>query len=294
MKKIIEKIVIVVAVVTMAPGVALAALTPVGFSASHNSDSDGVRSTNYSIGTEKENEPWNYRYSHLKIRQGDSIGNIVDENSFTVKWQRRLNDESGISAWMGYNNNNIWKYTSFGVTYNGVVNYTDKIVLSYSHDSVPTVAAYRDHILGDRLSLSYQQELKKRLILDTNINYARYSDDNFRKTVGIALRKDFSPRYRLGLAYGYDTSDVNKRSVFYMPKGESSLSIVPEIALPIGDGILVMMMSKSLFSRNSNGAIHKESYGVRYSLNNLSIGNQYYRDDNYSSHDTSFSWDMKW
>ena len=294
MKKIIEKIVIVVAVVSMAPGVALAALTPEGFSASHNSDSDGVSSTNYSIGTEKENEPWNYRYSHLKIRQRDSQGDFVDENSFTVKWHQRLNDEAGISAWLGYNENNIWKYAPFGVTYNNVVNYTDKIVLSYSHDSVPTVAAYKDHILGDRLSWRYQQELKKGLILDSNINYARYSDDNSRKTVGIALRKDFSPRYRLGLAYGYDTSDVNKRSVFHMPKGESSLSIVPEIALPIGDGILVMMMSKSLVSRNSNGAIHKASYGVRYNLNNLSIGTQYYHDENYSSHDTSFSWNMKW
>lgn len=294
MKKIIRAVIIMFAVVSAEPSITMAALTPVGFLASHNSDSDGVTSTTYSIGTEKENELWNYKYSRMKIRQRDSAGSIVDENAFIVKWHRPINDETGISAWMGYNTNNIWKFASFGATYNGVVNYTDKVVLSYSHDSVPTVAAYRDHILGNRLSWRYEQELKKMLILDTNINYAKYSDGNYRKTLGVTLRKDFSPRYRLGLAYSYDTSDLNKHSVFYMPKGESSVSIVPEVAFPVGDGILAMTASKSLISRNSNGAIDKTSYGVRYHLDNLAIGTQYYRDDNYWSHDTTFSWNMKW
>jgi len=294
MKKILGVVAIVVAAVSVVPETAMAALTPIGFSSSYNSDSDGVSSINYSIGTEKENVPWNFRYSYLKIRQRESQGNFIDENSFKVKWHRPFNDETGISAWMGYNDSNIWKFTTFGVDYNGVVNYTDKMVLSYSHDSVPTVAAYKDHILGNRLSWRYQQELKKSLMLETNIKYAKYSDDNFRKTVGVTLTKDFSPRYRLGLAYVYDTSDLNKNSVFYMPKGESSLSIVPEVAFPIGDGTLVMTVSKSLTSHNSNGAIRKTTYGARYQLNNLSIGTLYYHDDNYWSHDTSFSWNMKW
>lgn len=294
MKKIGKAVTIIVTIVSVVPSIALASLTPVGVSSSYNNDSDGVSSTTYSIGTEKENEPWNFRYSHLKVRQRDSQGQVVNENSFLVKWHRPLNDETGIGVWMGYNSNNNWKFVPFGVSYRGVVNYTDKMVLSYSRDSVPTVAAYKDHILGNRLSWSYEQEVKKGLTLLSNVSYARYSDDNFHKTLGVTLRKDFSPRYRLGLAYGYDTSDLNKKSVFYMPKGESSLSIIPEIALPLGDGILVMTASKSLISRNSNGTLHKKSYGVKYQLDNLSIGMLYYRDENYWSRDTSFSWNTKW
>ncbi len=294
MKKIIEVVALMAVVVSMTPSTAMAALTPVGISASYSTDSDGVTGINYSIGTEKDNQPWNYTYSHLKIRQRDSQGSFVNENAFTVKWHRPLNDETGISAWVGYANNNIWNFTPFGVMYNGVVNYTDKVALTYSHESVATVPAYNDHILGNRLSLHYQHELKKYLTLDTNINYIRYSDDNFRKTLGVTLKKDFSTRFRLGLAYGYDTSDVNKHSVFYMPKGESSLSIVPEVALPIGEGILVMTASKSLTSHNINGETHKTMYGVGYHLHNLYIGTHYTYDENYWSRDTSFSWSNRW
>lgn len=299
MKKIIKVVMLMAVVVSVVPSTALAALMPVGMNASSSSDSDGVSYTSYSIGTAKEDIPWNYTYSHLKIR--DLQGRVVDENAFTVKWHRPINDEAGIAAWLGYTNNNIWKFTNFGVMYNGVVNYTDKVVLNYGHDSVPTVAAYSAHIMSNSLSGRYQHEISKGLMLEANMKYARYSDDNARKAVGVNITKDFGTHYRLGLAYSYDTTDINRaynppdNKPYYMPQGQSALSIVPEVALPIGDGTLVMSASKSLSARNIKGAIHSKTYRVGYHLNNLYIGTAYYHDDTpYWSHDTSFSWNMRW
>lgn len=290
MKKIIKAVALAAVVVNVAPSTALAALTPVGINASSSSDSDGVSYTSYSIGTAKEDTPWNYTYANLKIR--DLKGGRADENIFTVKWHRPINDESGIAAWVGYANNSNWNFSPFGMAYNGVVNYTDKVVLNYSHESVPTVLAHKYHIFANSLSGRYQHEIEKGLMLENNMKYARYSDDNARKTLGVALTKDFGTRYRLGLAYSYDTTDINKiydsdKRPYYMPQGQSALSIVPEVALPVGEGTLVMKASKSLTS-------HSKTYGVGYHLDNLYVGLQYYRDDTYWSHDTSFSWSNKW
>ncbi|HWR38503.1 MAG TPA: hypothetical protein VN611_03305 [Patescibacteria group bacterium] len=294
MKKFVVALGLAAVILPGLPPAAQAEQTPVRISASYNTDSDGVSFTNYSLTTERKNNPWNYMYTNTRIRQRDSEGNVITENRFTVNWRQPIDEESSFSVWAGYANSNVWKFAAFGAQYHGVVNYTDQLRLSYEHDAVPTVAAYNAHILGDRLSWSYQHEIDRRLTLDLALKYARFSDSNFRKTVTVALTKTFSPRYRLGLEYGYDTSDLNKKSVFYLPKGEHSLSLVPEIALPVGGGILVMTMSKSLFSRNVNGNINRTTYGARYRLKNLEIGMQYYRDDNYWSRDYSFSWNNRW
>lgn len=294
MKKIIKVVTLMGVVISMMPSTAMAALTPVEISSSHNTDSDGVKSQNYSISTTKENKPWNYSYSYLKMRQGGVVGNFVNENAFTAKWRRPINDESGVSAWIGYNQSNIWKYVPFGAKYNGVVNYTDKVEVIYNHQSVSSVLAYKAHILGDQLSGSYQQELKKGLVLNTNVSYAKYSDENYRQTLGMTLKKDFGLYYRLGIAYKYDTSDINRSSVFYMPKGEHSLSITPEVAFPVGEGSVVMTASKSLSAKDINGKINSTTYGVGYHFSNMYIGTQYSHDDNYWSRDTSFSWNGRW
>lgn len=293
MKKLREAFVLAAAV-SIVPLTYAMAQTPIGITASYSTDSDGVSGANYSISTEKEDAPWNYSYSHIKIRQRDTQGGLVDENTVTVKWNRPFSDETGIFAWLGYKQNNISNFTPFGVRYQGVVNYTDKVDLSYSHDSVPTVRAYKNHISVKRLSLSYQQAVEKDLMLATDISYARYSDDNFRKTLGVTLTKDFGMQFRLGLAFNYDTSNRNKYSVYYMPKGESSLSLVPEAAFPLGDGILVMTAMRSLVSRNADGQMQKTSYKVGYHLNNLYLGTQFYRDDHYWSHDTSLTFSSRW
>ena len=293
MTKKINVIVLLLVILGLAPSAASAEQTPVRTSSSYNTDSDGVSTTSYSISTEIKNKPWNFTYGNTKISQRDSSG-VLYENRFITRWQQRLNEENRLSAWVGYSRSDNWKFASFGVQYEGVVNYIDYIRLGYSHDSVPTVAAYRERILNDRVALSYRQELDRRLYLETLLKYGTYSDGNFRKTFGLTLTKDFSPRYRLGLAYLYDTSDTDMRSVFYLPKGESSLSIVPEIAFPVGNGSLSFMMSRSIWARNQNGNIKRTTYGAKYNWHGLSLEMQYYRDDNYWSRDYSFSWNKKW
>ena len=166
--------------------------------------------------------------------------------------------------------------------------------LSYAHDSVTTVAAYQNRILSDQFAWRYRKELDRRLVLDTTVKYAMYSDENYRKTFGLSLSKDVSRRFRLGLAYLYDTSDVAKRSVFYLPKEESSISIVPEYALPVGQGRLAFRLSQSLFARNNAGNINRTTLGVRYQLDNLAIDVQCYSDGSYSSQDYSVSWSTRW
>lgn len=294
MKKAILALALTAAVVSPPPSPALAEQTPVKSSASYNTDSDGVSFTTYSISTEKKNKPWNFTYSTMRIRQQDSTEHTINETRFLARWQYPFNDEAGMSAWAGYTDSNAWKFVSYGIEYHGVADYTDQFRLSYNHDSVPTVSAYKQHISGNSLYGDYRREIDRKLILNTSLKYTSYSDENFRKTMTIALAKDFSPRYRLGLAYCYDTSDKNKRSVFYLPKGESSLSLVPEIALPAGEGIFVMKATKSLFARNVNGSMSRTTYGAGYYLKNLYLGMQYYRDDDYWSRDYVFSWNNRW
>ncbi len=283
------------ALLAVLPSTAMAAQTPVKRSAAYNTDSDGVSFFEYGVSTELKNKPWNYTFSNIRLKQNDAAGDgSLNAKKFSVRWQRPINEENAFSAWLGYSGSDIWNFATFGAQYRGVVNYNDQILLNYSRDSVNTIAAYRERILSDGISLRYQRELDRRLVLDHAVKYVRYSDGNFRRTAGLTLTKDFSPRYRLGLAYLYETSDLNRRSVFYLPKGESSLSLVPEIAWPVGRGSIVLKMSKSLFARNSGGNINKTSYGVEYQANNLSLGMQYSRDGDYCSRDYSFSWNMKW
>lgn len=289
----ISVMVLLFAFLGFVPSVALAEQTPVRISTSYNNDSDGVSCSSFSIATEKKNKPWNFSYSATSISQRDSTARLTEQR-FITRWQQRFNEENSISAWLGYANSDSWKFAPFGVQYLGVVNTIDQMWLSYAHDSVTTVAAYQDHILSDQLTWRYRKELDRRLGLDTTIKYASFSDENFRKTFGLSLTKDFSPRFRLGLAFLYDTSDINKRSVFYLPKEESSLSLVPEYAFPIGAGSLAISLSKSLIARNKDGNINRTTWGARYQLGNLAINVQSYSDGSYSSQDYSVSWNARW
>ena len=293
MTKPFSVIVLLFAFLGFVPAVALAEQTPVRISASYNNDSDGVSYTSYSIATEKKNKPWNFSYSTTHINQRDSSARLTEQR-FITRWQQRINEENSVSAWLGYAGSDSWSFAPFGVQYQGVVNQIDQMWLSYAHDSVTTVAAYQNHILSDQFAVRYRKELDRRLVLDTTIKYAMFSDENFRKTFGMSLTKDISPRFRLGLAYLYDTSDVDKRSVFYLPKEESSLSIVPEYAFPIGEGSLALRISQSLIARNKAGHINRTTFGVRYQLDNFAIDVQTYTDGSYSSQDYSVSWSTRW
>ena len=293
MTKPFSVIVLLFAFLGFVPAVALAEQTPVRISASYNNDSDGVSYTSYSIATEKKNKPWNFSYSTTHINQRDSSARLTEQR-FITRWQQRLNEENSVSAWLGYAGSDSWNFAPFGVQYQGVVNQIDQMWLSYAHDSVTTVAAYQSHILSDQFAVRYRKELDRRLVLDTTVKYAMFSDENFRKTFGMSLTKDISPRFRLGLAYLYDTSDVDKRSVFYLPKEESSLSIVPEYAFPIGEGSLALRISQSLIARNKAGHINRTTFGVRYQLDNFAIDVQTYTDGSYSSQDYSVSWSTRW
>ena len=293
MTKSVCILVLLSALLGIAPSVALAEQTPVKISASYSSDSDGVAYTSYSIATEKKNKPWNFTVSNTHITQRDSAASLTEQR-FITQWQRRLNEENSVSAWLGYAYSDNWQFAPFGVQYQGVVNTIDQMWLSYTHDSVTTVASYQSHIMSDRLSWSYRKELDRRLILDTTAKYAQFTDTNFRTTFGVNLTKDFSTHFRLGLAYLYDTSDINKQSVFYLPKGESSLSLVPEFAFPIGAGSLAFRLSKSLIARNTSGNISRTTFGARYQLDNLAFDVQCYSDGSYSSQDYSVSWNNRW
>ena len=293
MTKPFSVIVLLFAFLGFVPAVALAEQTPVRISASYNNDSDGVSYTSYSIATEKKNKPWNFSYSNTNISQRDSSARLTEQR-FITRWQQRLNEENSVSAWLGYAGSDSWNFAPFGLQYQGVVNQIDQMWLSYAHDSVTTVAAYQSHILSDQFAVRYRKELDRRLVLDTTVKYAMFSDENFRKTFGMSLTKDISPRFRLGLAYLYDTSDVDKRSVFYLPKEESSLSIVPEYAFPIGEGSLALRISQSLIARNKAGNINRTTFGVRYQLDNFAIDVQTYTDGSYSSQDYSVSWSTRW
>ena len=293
MTKTFSVIVLLFSLLGFVPAVALAEQTPVRISASYNTDSDGVSYTSYSIATEKKNKPWNFSYSNTNISQRDSSARLTEQR-FITRWQQRLNEENSVSAWLGYAGSDSWNFAPFGVQYQGVVNQIDQLWLSYAHDSVTTVAAYQSHILSDQFAVRYRKELDRRLVLDTTVKYAMFSDENFRKTFGMSLTKDISPRFRLGLAYLYDTSDVDKRSVFYLPKEESSLSIVPEYAFPIGEGSLALRISQSLIARNKAGNINRTTFGVRYQLDNFAIDVQTYTDGSYSSQDYSVSWSTRW
>lgn len=293
MTKTFSVIVLLFSLLGFVPAVALAEQTPVRISASYNNDSDGVSYTSYSIATEKKNKPWNFSYSNTSISQRDSSARLTEQR-FITRWQQRINEENSVSAWLGYAGSDSWNFAPFGVQYQGVVNQIDQMWLSYAHDSVTTVAAYQSHILSDQFAVRYRKELDRRLVLDTTVKYAMFSDENFRKTFGMSLTKDISPRFRLGLAYLYDTSDVDKRSVFYLPKEESSLSIVPEYAFPIGEGSLALRISQSLIARNKAGNINRTTFGVRYQLDNFAIDVQTYTDGSYSSQDYSVSWSTRW
>ena len=293
MTKIISVIALQIVLLCFVPTVALAEQTPVKFSVSHNNDSDGVSYLSYNMATEKKNKPWNFSYAATSISQRDSTARLTEQR-FITRWQQRFNEENSIAAWLGYSYSENWQFAPFGVQYLGVVNTIDQMWLSYAHDSVTTVAAYQNRILSDQFSWRYRKELDRRLVLDTTVKYAMYSDENYRKTFGLSLSKDVSRRFRLGLAYLYDTSDVAKRSVFYLPKEESSISIVPEYALPVGQGSLAFRLSQSLFARNNAGNINRTTLGVRYQLDNLAIDVQCYSDGSYSSQDYSVSWSTRW
>lgn len=280
-------------VASIIPVTALAEQTPVTISSSYNTDSDGVKNSTVTIATAKERNPFNFSYSRLKIQQRDSADS-VDENALKINWNYRINEERGYRAWVNLSQNNIWNHASYGLQYYGVANTIDKVTASYSHEAVQTLAAYQNCIMGDNLAMEYRQEIYRDLTLDTKVKYASYSDSNYRKSFSTGLTKAFGRHYRVGLMYDYDTSDVNKKSVFYLPKQQSSLSLTMEAAVKIGEGSLLLKRTGSLFSRDVTGRINKTTYGVTYRLRNLNLGLQYYKDDNYWAREFSCSWSNRW
>ena len=278
---------------SMIPAAVSAEQTPVTISSSYNTDSDGVKNTTVTIATANEMKPFNFSYSRLKIKQKDSAAS-VNENALKVNWNYRLNEERGYGAWVNLPQNNIWNHPSYGVQYHGVANTIDTVRVSYSHDAVQTLPAYQNRITGNSLAMEYKQELQRDWTLDTQAKYSSYSDSNYRKSFGAGLTKAFGLHYRAGLLYGYDTSDVNKKSVFYLPRNESSLSLITEAAFQVGDGSLLLRRTGSLFSRDITGTINKTTYGATYHLSNLNLGIQYYKDDNYWAREYSCSWSGRW
>ena len=277
----------------MIPVTASAEQTPVTISSSYNTDSDGVKNTTVTIATAKEIQPFNFSYSRLKIQQRDSADS-VNENALKVNWNYRMNEERGYRAWVNLSQNNIWNHASYGLQYYGVANTIDTVTVSYSHESVQTLSAYQNRIMGDNLAMEYWQEIYRDLMLDTKVRYSSYSDSNYRKNFSTGLTKAFGRHFRTGLVYSYDTSDVNKKSVFYLSKQESSLSLTMEAAIKIGEGSLLLKRTGSLFSRDVTGRINKTKYGATYRLRNLNLGLQYYKDDNYWSREVSCSWSNRW
>ena len=174
MTKIIGVIALQIVLLCFVPPVVLAEQTPVKLSVSHNSDSDGVSYLSFSMATEKKNKPWNFSYSATSINQRDSAARLTEQR-FTARWQQRFNEENSVAAWLGYSYSDNWQFAPFGIQYQGVVNTIDQMWLSYSHDSITTVAAYQNRILSDHFSWRYRKELDRRLVLDTTIKYSQFS-----------------------------------------------------------------------------------------------------------------------
>lgn len=277
----------------MIPVTASAEQTPVTISSSYNTDSDGVKNSTVTIAAAKEIQPFHFSYSRLKIQQRDS-SDSVNENALKINWNYRINEERGYRAWVNLSQNNVWNHASYGLQYDGVANTIDKVTVSYSHEAVQTLSAYQNRIMGNNLAMEYRQEIYRDLTMDTKVKYSSYSDSNYRKSFSAGLTKAFGRHYRAGLVYSYDTSDVNKKSVFYLPKQESSLSLTMEAAVKVGEGSLLLKRTGSLFSRDVTGRIDKTTYSVMYRLRNLNLGLQYYKDDNYWAREVSFSWSNRW
>lgn len=279
--------------IAMAVSVAtpLAAAAPVQTGFIYSKDSDGVVSYSYHIGTENEENPLNFTAYHNTLTQSNTS---IDENILLGKWVRPVSEKANVTLWTGFLKNDIRDFVSYSGMYDTKVREDDHMWFSYGHDAVGTVLAHQNGISTNTTTFSYLHKPAEDVEIILKAEHTAYSDNNNQKKLDASVAKSFSELFKIGVAYGYNNADYSASPVYYVPVQESTLSIVPELTIPLGLGKVVLTGEKSLVAHNSGGSISRYSIATDLIFDNLSMGTQYFSEPAYSSRTWHINWNHQW
>ncbi|MBP2626222.1 MAG: hypothetical protein H6Q68_933 [Firmicutes bacterium] len=267
------------------------AAAPVQIGLSYSKDSDGLDSYSYSIGTEKEEKPLNFTVYQNRLVQSNTS---INENMLLGKWVKTVSKKANVTLWTGFLKNDIRDFISYSGMYDTEVRGDDHMWFSYGHDAVGTVLAHQNGISTNTTTFSYLHKPVEDVEMILKVEHTAYSDNNNQKKLDISIAKHFSERLKLGVAYGYNSADYSASPVYYVPVQESTLSIVPQLAIPIGLGKVVLTGEKSLVADNSSGSISRYSIATDVIFGNLSMGTKYFSEPAYSSRTWHMNWNHEW
>lgn len=286
-----KKFVTLIVGTTLSVMTSLATATPVETGFVYSTDSDGVVSHSYRIATANEEQPLNFTFYRNRLSQS---GTTINENVLVGQWVRPVSEKANITLWTGLLKNDIRNFVSYAGMYDVKVGDADHMWLSYGHDAIGTVNAYRQGITTNTGTFSYSHKPVEDVELLLKGQHVAYSDSNNQQILDLSITKNFSERFKLGLKYGYDSADFQVPGIYYVPLQQSTFSIVPEWNIPIGVGKLVFTGEQSFAGHDSTGSINLHSVSADYKINNVSVGTTYFRTDDYSSRDWHMNWNHNW
>jgi|GEM_PF-4436344 len=257
-----------------------------------SNDSDGVTSYSYKIGTANEENPLNFTFYHTKLSQSNTT---INEQVLLGKWVRPLSDQANVTLWTGFLKNDIRNFVSYAAMYDTNVKEDDHIWFSYGHEAVGTVEAHRKGISTNTMTLSYLHKPAEDVEVIVTAAHSAYSgvNKNNQKKFDLSLGKQFSERFKLGVAYGYNSADHLGSPDYYVPVQESVFSIVPEYNIPIGTGKMIITGKRSLTGHNHTGSIQYYSIGGELVFDSISLGGKYLKAGDYSSRTWQINWNRQ-
>lgn len=278
-------------IVTMGMGmtmpVALAAVPSMKTGFTYSKDSDGVVLHSYNIGTNEEEEPFNFTVYHTRLAQS---GMTISENTLQGKWRRPVG-QGYITLWAGYMKNDIRNAGTYALMYDEVVGFDDHVWLSYGHDIVDTVLAHKAGIGSTTATVSYLHKTASDIDINVVATHNKYSDNNTQQIYNLAIEKKIRSNFKVGLNYGYSTADHAASPVYYVPINESVISLKPELTVPLGTGKMVIVAEQALTGHSNGSASHRHSIGSTITFGKFSVGTKYYSDVGYNARSSYINWD---
>jgi len=290
-KKIVVAVVSLMAVLSMNLVMAAAEPVKVATSFSYSKDSDGVVYHAYHIGTADEDKPVSINLYRTNIFQS---GERINDNTILGKWQLAVTDLAKFTLWTGYTYNDIRTFIPYAVMYDTKLANDDHVWLSFGHNAVSTIQAYRQGVTSNAAGVSYLHDFGAGVNFTAQAGSTLFSDSNSEKKFNLAVSKKYSQYFTMNLGYGYDNAEHKASPVYYVPVGEQVLFVGANYTVPVGVGKLALAAEQSLAAHNSDGSIKRQSISADLTFGSFSTGAKYFRSGDYWAKTCQITWNHAW
>ena len=258
---------------------------------SHSTDSDGITTHAWRVGTVDDGQHWNVTVYHTRI---DENNRALNNNTAIFKYKLPVAPEAAWSFWLGANKNDIQDFYPHSVMYDASMGAKGHVWASYSHEAIGTITAYEQNIHIDATGLSVKYAFDPKWEAALELRRMDYSDGNRRDRSILTFTRQLVDAWKIKGGYLYDGADRKATGKYYVPVQEKAWFLGLEKTVPIGNAKLVVSGDKSFGAKNSDGSIKRHGLGTELNWGRFAGGLRYERSGDYWVHSYHFSWQQTW